>query len=108
MDRRVGRDNPDDSENLNLNRLRGKGIDYLALGHIHQHREEKLDDRGIYVYSGCLDGRGFDECGEKGFVLVETGGGRVHTRLCRFPAGFSMRCGWMPAAPKALWSCSSG
>lgn len=78
------RDNPDDSENLNLNRLRGKGIDYLALGHIHQHREEKLDDRGIYVYSGCLDGRGFDECGEKGFVLVETGGGRVHTQFVPF------------------------
>lgn len=51
--------------------LRGKGIDYLALGHIHTHRMEQLDARGVYCYSGCLEGRGFDECGEKGFVLLE-------------------------------------
>ena len=48
-----------------------KNIDYLALGHIHYYSENKLDDRGVYAYSGCLDGRGFDETGEKGFVLLE-------------------------------------
>ena len=26
---------------------------------------------GEYCYCGCLEGRGFDECGEKGFVLLE-------------------------------------
>lgn len=56
---------------LPLSSFRKKGIDYMALGHIHAYRKERLDSRGIYCYSGCLEGRGFDECGEKGFVLLE-------------------------------------
>ena len=58
-------------DKVNLSRLRGKYIDYLALGHIHSYSNEKLDERGRYGYSGCLEGRGFDEAGEKGFVLLE-------------------------------------
>lgn len=61
----------DKTENINLKELRNKGIDYLALGHIHAYKEEKLDNRGVYCYSGCLEGRGFDECGEHGFVLLD-------------------------------------
>ena len=56
---------------INLKALRNKGIDYLALGHIHAYKKEKLDARGIYCYPGCLEGRGFDECGEHGFVLLD-------------------------------------
>ena len=48
--------------------LKNKNIDYLALGHVHKYKMEKLDNRGIYCYSGCLEGRGFDECGDKGCV----------------------------------------
>ncbi len=58
-------------DEINLVKLREKNIDYLALGHIHAHSEGKLDDRGRYAYSGCLEGRGFDETGVKGFVLIE-------------------------------------
>lgn len=54
-----------------LRDLRGKGIDYLALGHIHSYKKEALDSRGTYCYPGCLEGRGFDECGEHGFVLLD-------------------------------------
>jgi DNA repair exonuclease SbcCD nuclease subunit len=61
----------DKAEIVNLKELRGKGIDYLALGHIHLPKREKLDSRGIYCYCGCLEGRGFDECGERGFVLLD-------------------------------------
>lgn len=61
----------DKTEIINLQELKNKNIDYLALGHIHKYKQEKLDTRGIYCYSGCLEGRGFDECGEKGFVLVD-------------------------------------
>ena len=25
----------------------------------------------MWAFSGCLEGRGFDECGEKGFILVD-------------------------------------
>lgn len=58
-------------ENIALNDLRHRNIDYLALGHVHQYQAKRLDARGIYCYPGCLEGRGFDECGEKGFVLMD-------------------------------------
>lgn len=63
----------DRAEVIHLPALRNKYIDYLALGHVHRYKKERLDERGVYCYSGCLEGRGFDECGEKGFVLLETG-----------------------------------
>ncbi len=58
-------------EIINLPALKNKNIDYLALGHIHTHKVEKLDNRGVYAYSGCLEARGYDEVGKKGFVLLE-------------------------------------
>lgn len=61
----------DKQEIININMLKNKNIDYLALGHIHKYKFEKLDNRGYYCYSGCIEGRGFDECGEKGFVLLD-------------------------------------
>lgn len=68
------------SELLYLDRYKGKNLDYLALGHLHSYSEDRLDARGVYCYSGCLEGRGFDECGEKGYVLLELDGKRLsHT-----------------------------
>lgn len=61
----------DKTEIINLTALKYKGIDYLALGHIHSYKEGSLDARGKYCYSGCIEGRGFDECGEHGFVLLD-------------------------------------
>lgn len=58
-------------DNICLDKLRNKNIDYLALGHIHSYRFDILDKRGNYCYSGCLEPRGFDECGEHGFVMLE-------------------------------------
>ncbi len=69
---------------VNLNQLKNRGIQYLALGHLHTYQTGRLDaDGGVYCYPGCLEGRGFDECGKKGFVLLETEGGRqlTHTFL---------------------------
>ena len=57
-------------DKVNLTKLRNKNIDYLALGHIHSFSEGKIDERGVWAYSGCLEGRGFDEAGEKGFILL--------------------------------------
>lgn len=59
------------TQTIKLNALQNRYIDYLALGHIHEYKEDKLDYRGKYCYSGCLEGRGFDEYGKKGFVLLE-------------------------------------
>lgn len=64
-------DSKDKTDIINIQSLKNKNIDYLALGHIHKFKQEKLDTRGTYCYSGCLEGRGFDECGEKGFVLLD-------------------------------------
>ncbi len=61
----------DRTEVINLRALRNKGIDYLALGHVHAYKKEALDARGTYCYPGCLEGRGFDECGTHGFVLLD-------------------------------------
>lgn len=58
-------------ENINLNNLKNKNIDYLALGHLHTYKKERLDSRGFLAYSGCLEGRGFDELGEKGYILLD-------------------------------------
>lgn len=61
----------DGVDKINIKKLKDKNIDYLALGHIHKYSSNSLDSRGIYVYSGCLEGRGFDEIGEKGFVEID-------------------------------------
>lgn len=58
-------------DKVNLNKLRNKKIDYLALGHIHGYASAALDERGVWAYSGCLEGRGFDETGEKGFIVLD-------------------------------------
>lgn len=71
-------------ELIPLPKLRGKNIDYLALGHIHSYQKENLDDRGIWCYCGCLEGRGFDECGEKGFVLLDIQNRQVSTTFVPF------------------------
>lgn len=54
-----------------LKKLMGRGIDYLALGHVHGRKLESLDHRGVYCYPGCLEGSGFDECGEHGFMMLD-------------------------------------
>ena len=74
----------DKAEVINLKQLKNKNIDYLALGHIHKYKQEKLDNRGIYCYSGCLEGRGFDECGEKGFVLLNVEDKKIETKFIPF------------------------
>lgn len=62
-----------DLKTVQIDKLKGKYIDYLALGDIHipDIEPKKLDSRGIYGYSGCLEGRGYDESGDKGFFLLE-------------------------------------
>lgn len=61
----------DKVEVISLDSLKNKNIDYLALGHVHSFYMNKMDSRGIYCYPGCLEGRGFDECGQKGFMLID-------------------------------------
>ena len=66
-----------DGQNFKLRELKNLGIDYLALGHYHSFSETRLDRRGVACYSGCLEGRGFDECGEKGYVSLDFDGKKL-------------------------------
>ncbi len=56
---------------ISLKDLKNRGIDYLALGHVHEYSSDRIDARGVYCYPGCLEGRGFDEAGEHGFVVLD-------------------------------------
>lgn len=61
------------------------GLDYLALGHVHQRSDVLRAGRTYYAYSGCLQGAGFDETGEKGAYLgdVDEDGLEISfVRLC--------------------------
>ncbi|MBR2730072.1 MAG: metallophosphoesterase [Lachnospiraceae bacterium] len=78
---------------IDLPSLRGKGIDYLALGHLHAWKAAPLDDRGIYCYPGCLEGRGFDECGPHGFALLDIDEQRR-----------TMTCSFVPFARRTLYA----
>ena len=63
-------------DSISLARLKNKNIDYLALGHLHSFSLRALDERGLLCYPGCPEGRGFDECGPKGFILLDTDAGK--------------------------------
>ncbi len=76
----------DKAETIQLSALKNKNIDYLALGHIHSYRCEALDARGVWCYCGCPEGRGFDECGEKGFVWLEIENRKVNHTFIPFCA----------------------
>lgn len=57
--------------------LSGCGADYVALGHIHARSAPETAGNTVWAYPGCPEGRGFDECGEKGVYLVTIDGQSV-------------------------------
>lgn len=46
-------------------------MDYIALGHRHKFSEVRRIKNTYYSYSGCPQGRGFDELDDKGVVLLQ-------------------------------------
>ena len=74
------RDRSDDDDAIGIQDLKNKSVDYLALGHYHSDSHPDLPEGGIAVYSGTPEGRGFDETGDKGFVLIDITDGKIsHT-----------------------------
>ena len=66
--------------------IAASGLDYLALGHIHQCSGLQREGDTFWAYPGCPEGRGFDETGDKGVLYVEAGPGQVRAEfvpLCR-------------------------
>lgn len=57
--------------------LAASGLDYAALGHIHACSGLQKAGDTFWAYPGCPEGRGFDECGEKGVLAGTVEKGRV-------------------------------
>lgn len=53
---------------ITLKNIRESGMDYIALGHRHNFSGVLKEGSTFYSYSGCPQGRGFDETGDKGIV----------------------------------------
>ena len=58
-------------EGIFLKNLEKLPLSYIALGHIHKGVEGKLNNGALWAYPGCLQGRGFDEEGERGFLYLK-------------------------------------
>ena len=67
--------------------LAASGFDYVALGHIHKGTglqcEQTAAGRVYWAYPGCLEGRGFDETGEKGVLCGTVEKGKVDLQFVR-------------------------
>lgn len=64
--------------------VENSALDYLALGHVHQTGSFRAGST-LCAWSGCPMGRGFDETGEKGVLIVTLG---ETARAEFFPLGF--------------------
>lgn len=62
---------------VTLEDIENSNLDYLALGHRHGFSGIQKQGRTYYAYSGCPQGRGFDELGKKGVILGEVYQGGV-------------------------------
>ena len=66
--------------------LERSGVRYAALGHVHACSGLQRTGGTAWAYPGCPEGRGFDECGEKGALLLDLDASGVRARflpLCR-------------------------
>ena len=52
--------------------VRRSGLHYLALGHVHKSGSFRAGET-LCAWPGCPMGRGYDETGEKGALIVELG-----------------------------------
>ncbi len=53
--------------------IENSGMDYIALGHVHKKTEIGKIGKSYCAYSGCPEGQGFDELGEKGVYIGDVG-----------------------------------
>lgn len=65
---------------VTLQQIADSGIDYIAFGHTHKASGLQHVGRTWYSVSGCPEGRGFDESGEKTVNIVELNGGKCTLR----------------------------
>jgi len=66
---------------MSLQQIADTGLDYIALGHEHHYSGLKKAGDTYYAYAGCPEGRGFDEAGECGVLIIEAELGKVKERF---------------------------
>lgn len=76
-------DHGDFPDKIGVDGIKRHPIDYVALGHYHAYRETEINDRTVAVYCGTPEGRGFDEVGDKGYVIIDTDTGRMQHRFVK-------------------------
>ena len=76
-------DKSDAPDKIGLTELSGTNISYLALGHYHSYSETEFAPGRRAVYSGTPEGRGFDETGDKGYVIIDTDSGSPSHRFIK-------------------------
>ena len=69
--------------------LKNRNLDYGALGHVHAAGAAQVDPRLTLCWPGCLEARGYDEPGKKGFIVLNTENGsrrfvRAALRECAY------------------------
>ena len=69
---------------LTREQIAASRLDYLALGHTHRFDGVLHAERTAYAYPGCIEGRGFDETGEKGFLCGTVGREKVDITFVPF------------------------
>ena len=73
----------DAPEKISVRQLSSLPIDYLALGHYHSYSQTEISNRCTAVYSGTPEGRGFDEVGDKGYVIIDTDSGFINHKFVK-------------------------
>ncbi|WP_244833588.1 DNA repair exonuclease [Clostridium sp. BJN0001] len=63
--------------------IEDSGFNYIALGHRHTYSGVQNLCNTYYAYSGCPQGRGFDEEGDKGVIIGEIEDGYVNTEFIK-------------------------
>lgn len=75
----------DDYNPISREQVALSGFSYLALGHVHTYGSETIG-KTLCVYSGCPEGRGFDELDEKGVIsgeVTKTDASAVFEPICK-------------------------
>ncbi|MCL2587882.1 MAG: DNA repair exonuclease [Oscillospiraceae bacterium] len=66
---------------ISTEQIAATGLHYLALGHEHSRSDLRQAGDTYYAYSGCAEGRGFDETGPKGVLIAEVDLHSVSTKF---------------------------
>lgn len=69
---------------LTKEQIAQSNLDYLALGHTHLHNGFHRAGKTTYAYSGCPEGRGFDELGDKGILCGTVDKGKTELQFVSF------------------------